>query len=240
MTSFTTFLRRARRSMHQVLGQDLRTPLQTRCASEFLGSEYGGWNVCPTNLSASSTVYSVGVGQDISFDLALISRFNLAVHAFDPTPKSIQWVKSQTLPPNFIMHEYGLAEYDGVAHFTLPRADFVSFSMVDHQGPRDASGSSIEIDAPVFRLSTILDKLNHDHIDLLKMDIEGAELAVIRDLPNLKIPIRQLLIEFHHRIGNRADLAAVREALATLNSLGFRLFAVSPVGKEFSFIHQTK
>src|SRR5262245_56805324 len=117
--------------MNQALGRDVRAPIQVTCNRTLLGSEYGGWCVCPDPLDERSIVYSFGVGQDISWDLAMIERFGMTVHAFDPTPKSIEWIRQQKLPPHFVFHEYGIADYDGTAHFVLPRADFVSFSMTD-------------------------------------------------------------------------------------------------------------
>jgi len=37
--------------------------------------------------AATAVVYSLGIGEDISFDLALIEKYGARVHAFDPTPK---------------------------------------------------------------------------------------------------------------------------------------------------------
>ena len=51
-------------------------------------------------------------------------------------------------------------------------------------------------------LSTILEKLGHNRIDILKMDIEGAEYEVIEDIISSTVPIQQVLIEFHHRFSS--------------------------------------
>jgi hypothetical protein len=67
-----------------------------RCSTEFLGTVYGGWTICLDGISESSIVYSFGVGEDASFDLAVIERYGAEVHAFDPTPSSIDWVNKQT------------------------------------------------------------------------------------------------------------------------------------------------
>lgn len=58
----------------------------------FLGSSYGGWSICPDLLDSKSIVYSLGIGEDISFDLELIERFGTSIYAFDPTPKSLDWL----------------------------------------------------------------------------------------------------------------------------------------------------
>lgn len=60
----------------------------------FLGTRYGGFHL-PTNcaLRDDSIVYNFGVGEDISFDVALVENFGCKVHLFDPTPRAIDHVK---------------------------------------------------------------------------------------------------------------------------------------------------
>lgn len=50
---------------------------------EKLGSKYGGWIVPVDILDKNSICYCVGVGEDITFDLELIKRFDCQVYAFD-------------------------------------------------------------------------------------------------------------------------------------------------------------
>lgn len=121
-------------------------------------------------------VYSFGIGRTLDFDLALIDRHTVTVHAFDPTPASIQWVRSQELPPTLIPHEVGLAHFDGNLDFFAPRkATSAHFTPV--QRYRTASDDVVR--APVRKLKTIMRELGHDRIDLLKMDIEEGEYDVI-------------------------------------------------------------
>ena len=58
-----------------------------RCPTERMGGEYGGYVMCPLGLTDRSVVYSLGVGEDIAFDLELIDRLSATVHAFDRTPR---------------------------------------------------------------------------------------------------------------------------------------------------------
>ena len=53
------------------------------------------WWILPNkkDLNSKSVVYSIGIGTDASFDLELINTFNCEIYGFDPTPKSIRWVK---------------------------------------------------------------------------------------------------------------------------------------------------
>lgn len=195
------------------------------------GSDYGGWTICPEHINSASLVYSFGVGEDISFDLSLIERFGCRIIAFDPTPRSIQWVKEQRLPANLEMHPFGVAAFDGEALFYPPdNPDHVSHTIVSRGGH---SGKAIR--APMRRLSSIMHSLGHSKIDILKMDIEGAEYEVLKDAMASKIDVSQILVEFYHRfsdIGPRPTLGAVN----LLRKNGYALFSVSRSREEFSFI----
>ena len=85
------------------------------------GERSGVWTVCPDFLNKESIVYSFGVGDNLAWDLAMIDRFGLTIHAFDPTPASVEWVSKQELPPTFHFHPIGLAGHDGTLNFKLPR-----------------------------------------------------------------------------------------------------------------------
>jgi hypothetical protein len=115
-----SLVRRVRRVLRAIAGQDVLIFPDTPCRAERLGSDYGGWSIAPAAISSEAVVYSFGIGEDISFDLALIKRFGIVVHAFDPTPRSIAWVHRQDLPASFRLHGYGLADFDGEAVFAPP------------------------------------------------------------------------------------------------------------------------
>lgn len=229
---FRSFIRRQRFKLEQTLGISPKLNLDTIQDKVWLGSIYGGWWVCPSVLSSESIVYSIGVGTDISFDLALIRQFHVTVHAFDPTPLSIEWIKQQDLPKLFIMHELGIADRDGVVEFYSPKIPgHVSHSTVPQ---RLVTPEAIQV--PVVKLSTIMNQLGHTHIDLLKMDIEGAEYSVIADILQMGIPVKQFLMEFHHRHITDGK-AKTENALNLLRSHGYLLFAHSDLGTECSLLH---
>ncbi len=197
--------------------------------AELAGNDRDNWVFCPEGLGPDSVVYSIGVGRHIAFDLWLIQRFGLTVDAFDPTPVSVDWVRSQTLPPQFRFHPLGLAAHDGVQKFFLPRsAGSAHFSSVSRSA---AGGEAIE--APVRRLSTLMRDLGHTRIDLLKMDIEGGEYGAIEDLCASGVDVRQILVEFHHNFAT-VPMARTVEAVGRLRAMGHRVFHVSRRGLELS------
>jgi len=78
-------------------------------------------------------------------------------------------------------------------------------------------------------------ELGHKYIDILKMDIEGAEYDVINEMSKSDIRPQQILVEFHHRfqgVGIRETIKAIRR----LKIMGYNLFSVSDTNEEFGFI----
>ncbi|MDD2456438.1 MAG: FkbM family methyltransferase [Kiritimatiellae bacterium] len=211
-------------------GQDVFACRDICIPCERLGSAYGGWTTITDRISADTIIYSFGIGDDASFDLALIERFGACVYAFDPTPKSIEWTKLNSLPSSFIMNPVGLADFDGQALFAPPEdPSHVSHTLLERPATQREA-----ISVPVRRLSTIMHELGHTHVDILKMDIEGAEYAVIDDMYQTAIRPEQILVEFHHRFSG-VGASKTRVAIRTLRKMGYQLFAISETNEEFSF-----
>jgi FkbM family methyltransferase len=224
-------IQRLKTLVRAAISNDFSATPDMHCVKERFGSDYGGWDIITANIDNRAVVYSFGIGEDASFDIALIDAFNLAVHAFDPTPRSIEWVGKQGFSDRFIMHDYGIAAFDGTAPFNPPEnPEHVSHTMLDRP-----STSSKAITVPVKRLSTIMKELGHDHIDILKMDIEGAEYDIINDLRRSGIRPAQILVEFHHRFPG-VGIKKTKKAVGRLRSWGYRLFSVSAAQEEFCFI----
>ena len=225
MSIFTKSKQRFRRHKLKQLGIE---PVSCKTSALYGGDH--GWVVDESLLNRESVIYSVGVGSNIDFDIELINSFGATVHAFDPTPRSIEWVKSQKLPKHFIFHPFGLSAENGHMDFFPPaKASSTHFSPIDRYGD-----TNNVVRAPVKDIDTIASELNHKEIDLLKMDIEGAEYEVIEALPKNRVAINQILIEFHHMYKG-VPISKTVDAISTLSNLGFELFNISQRTYEFSF-----
>ena len=200
---------------------------------EFHGSDYGGYKVSGKGLNDQSTVYSFGVGKDITFDLSLIQKYGLNVYAFDPTPDSIQWLEKQKLPEKFHSFEYGISNFNGKMKFYPPEnPEYVSFSVIK----RDNGRQYIEVHCRT--LKTIMNELGHGSIDILKMDIEGSEYDIIDDIIHNSISVGQICVEFHHRF----DSVGFERTLSAINALkekGYQIASVLHNCQEITFINKT-
>lgn len=210
--------RRARVAAKRAAGAEPSVEVEVELPLEFHGNNYCGWSVPSGALSADSIVIDVGVGEDISFSRSLIERYGCVVHGFDPTPRAIAYARRLDLD-GFVLHEYGLGPTRGLATFYLPNnEEFVSGSL--HQAGH-LGASSIEV--RLVGIRDVFDIVGANHIDLLKLDIEGSEYELL-GAPSFRecaSRIDMLCVEFHHRwpeFGCDATLGAV----SALRSMGFR------------------
>lgn len=179
------------------------------------GLDYGGWTVPVDHLNENSICYCVGVGIDATFDFALVEQFNCNVFSFDPTPKAIAYMESELYDRerlNFM--PIGVWDEDAELRFYSPaNTEETSHSIYDLHGTNNY------FTAECRKLSTIMKDLGHDHIDLLKLDIEGAWRNVIQNIVDERIDISILCVE----LDSPTTLVRVLKVRHMLSSIGFEL-----------------
>ncbi len=218
----------------RLIGQELR--LAPEIDVELVGD--GGWAYDATLLDEFSIVYSLGVGDNIDFDIGLIERCQSTVYAFDPTPTSQNFVAGDTLPRQFHFQAWAAAGEDGILTLYPRVRHDGEFSEIMYTLMPDESSAERGIDVPAYTISTIVAKLGHSRIDLLKLDIEGAEYEVLDGMIASSIRPRQLLVEFHHRFIDNG-LKRTARLVAALQEQGYRIISVcAETGREVTFLHQ--
>lgn len=119
--------------------------------------------------------YSFGVAGETSFEQELLDTTNCTLYAFDPTVPRISLDVSK-YPGRVHFYQVGL----GTPPYFKPPRSSVSF--------------------PVKRLKQFMSELNHDWIDVFKVDVEHAEYEamddIIDDFPN-GLPFPHVNIEVH-------------------------------------------
>lgn len=187
---------------------------------ERLGSDYGGWEVPIQLVKPGAICYCVGVGIDASFDMALAGRFGCEVYSFDPTPMAIEYMR--TLPLEGRRHRFlpwGVWKEDTTLKFFVPAnpREHSNLSMFD------LHGTGGYVSAPCKRLSTIMRELGHDHVHLLKLDIEGGWSEVIQTLVDDDVRPDIVCIEFDSPVTWRRLIRAIGH----LRELGMALIAIT-------------
>ena len=203
-----------------------------------LGTDYGGWFIPVDLFDESSLCYCFGAGEDISFDVELIGRFGCRVFTFDPTPRAIVYVRRLLADnpqiKNLHFHDFGIWRLDTKMKFFAPRDDaHVSHSILNLQGTEDG------FEAQCYRLETIMNRLEHDAIDLLKLDIEGAEYAVIDHLTETAVRPKVICVEFDEGPNpqDRAYVKRIRSSVSALLDSGYLLTNMD--NWNFTFVWRT-
>lgn len=169
-----------------------------------VGTAYGCWAKIPLEeLNQDSVIYSFGAGEDICHEFILSGQTNSEIHIFDPTPRAkihydhcVKVLNTQKIGeynPSFgggdanyekyikdsmangeklFFHSYGIYDEDKEIDFYYPsNRNHVSLSIDNLQRTKD------KILLTVKTIDTIMKTLGHDTVDLVKMNIEGAEVA---------------------------------------------------------------
>jgi len=131
-----------------------------------------------SNPASSLIVYSFGVSTDSSFEAALLKRTNCEIWGYDYTVASF----AEDIPGH-----------------QLPRTHFSQIGISEVTDEKR--------DPKFFTVQDLMRRNGHEYIDIVKMDIEGAEFgaltSVIGSLPkdangkHKPLPFGQLLIELH-------------------------------------------
>ncbi len=141
-----------------------------------LGSPDGGWWVPAGAVRPGAVAYCAGAGEDVSFDLELYRR-GLNVVTIDPTPRAAAHVASvRPDDERFQFVPVGLWHEPAELTFYAPDdPSDVSHSALNLQRTDAARAFTARVDT----LAGIMAALGHDRVDLLKVDIEGAESLVL-------------------------------------------------------------
>lgn len=222
------------------------------------GTAYGGFYY-PENLDKldkDSVIYCVGAGEDITHDIEIACKTGAEVHIFDPTPRAIEHVNyvkdvldnkinpvqnkrfgggdrnywtyilnNRVESSKIHLYEYGLYTNNEILKFyKQDNPEYVSHSL-----DKNMYGKNF-IEVPVKNLKTIMSELNHNHIDLLKIDIEGVENEVLQQMMDEDIYPKYLSIDFDSLSKKK------NECVHTIQKLVKRYKILKRTGQDMSFV----
>lgn len=242
--------------LFNALGLDQYTGFKVQSIHQFekLGTEIDGWYIPLGFLNENSVCYCAGAGEDISFDIELVKKFNCDVFIFDPTPRAIEhfatlkkviltggkmpisnridifYELSSKLIGKLHYFNYGIWSENKIMKFFEPRKKaYVSHSITNIQNTEEY------FEAQCKTIESIMRELGHNKIDLLKLDIEGAECEVIDFILRKNISIKILCVEFDElSIRGWNSFKKIRRSINSLLKSGFILSKTD--GQNYTFI----
>ena len=143
------------------------------------------------------------------------------VFVFEPAPSNCEWIERSIALNGYRSIElFPIALGDREGEITLHLSSVSGHHSV--VAPRsDGTGKAVRV--PVRTLDTVLAEHGAPRVDVLKIDVEGADMAVLQGATRTLSANRDLVIFFdvHPQLG--VDALAV---CALLRSLGFKLYAL--------------
>jgi FkbM family methyltransferase len=239
------------RKLLQIDSQSMVTPLP---GLSWVGSKPQGYVIPDGLLNADSVCYCVGAGEDITFDTELAERYGCRVVVIDPTPEGLNhfrlvnehmsrgeplWTtRGQPFQYRITPERLALLDYVEIGvwdsaqqmRFYEPTLEnYPSHSVAMFQ----ESGRYIEL--PVDRLKNIMMSQGHGAIDLLKLEIEGAEYRVLETVIEDRLDVKAILVEYdevwHSEGKGRGHLFRIRDSARKLRRAGYRLAHSTPMFK---------
>lgn len=202
----------------KILGIHHQSGVEPMPALRQIGSHRHPYFVPDKLLHADSICYCIGAGEDISFDTQLKIIYDCTVVILDPTPYGIDHFNNlkdhvsrgvplvisdggHLVPFTYLINArqlddilfvpIGVWNEKTVLNFHEPQLDnYASYSVCLF------NDSDKVIRAPVDRLGNIMRDLGHDHLDLVKIEIEGAEYTVIDTIIEDRLDIKLIMVEF--------------------------------------------
>ncbi len=171
-------------------------------------------------IDPSSIIYSVGILRDVSFDLAVSGMFGCNIFMYDPTPESIEYMKTHSSNAHFKFFPLGVWTENTTLKFFIPEHGGSS-SAIYPQGNK-------YFEAECKTIQTLMSINNHSRIDVFKADIEGAALPVLEQMIHQNIFPEQIIIEFERPSGNLEEMFdffyRVSQLKRELKKAGYEVF----------------
>ena len=196
---------------------------------------YGNYSLVERLVPDEPVVFSLGVGEDVRFDLALIERHNASIHFFDPTPRSARYVENHSKLDRAKFNQIAIADFDGVLDVYIDdlQDSFESTTSVSVMS-RNSAASKLQV--PCKTIRTTMREKGICHIDILKIDVEGAGVAILEGLLDAEVYPTQIAGEFERPpVASKLDsyFDKLRQIFERLRALGYTIYRTRPSEKGF-------
>lgn len=185
-------------------------------------------------LNSSSVLIDVGCGYDADFSMEMIKRYGLHSFGIDPTKKHQKGLLelSHETKNHFVPVPLAVSATDGEITFYESNENVSGSLYATHTNVRQDTITSYVVESVT--LGTLMQRLQLERADYIKLDLEGAEYELIeKSDPHAFDYFDQVLIEFHHHCVEPYSLEDTKKAVKAMEQRGFVSFSFD--GHNFLF-----
>jgi len=179
------------------------------------------------DLPPESVVIDAGCSYEADFSICLMRRHGVRAFGVDPTRKhreALHTIEEQ-YPGRFSRVPWAIAAADGVLTFHESRINESGSLLANHVNVVHDEIASYDVEAVT--LTTLLNRLSLNVVDILKRDIAGAEYSILQSATSDPLrPFRQVFVEFHHRGVSHYTERETRRLVGVLRGFGFKTFSL--------------
>ena len=178
-------------------------------------------------LSSHSTVIDVGCSFEADFSIAMIEHHGAKAFAVDPTLKHRPALIKlcEKYKGRFEHLPFCISALDGVLVFYESKTNESGSIMPDHRNMLQDETISYEVTSMTLR--SLLKHIGLDSVDILKLDIEGAEYDLLGKIKKVDIlPFKQIFVEFHHHALPHHSESDTRRLVDKICDFGFKSYSL--------------
>lgn len=144
-----------------------------------------GWNVnaerraiSELQLAENAVIFDVGANRGEWAEMLWSVRPDAFVHMFEPQPALVEILRQRFASvPNAVVHGVGLGDHSGELNLYMYSDDHLASF---HAREERRFETPVRTSVPVDTVDSVMQRLGLTGIDLLKIDVEGHELSVMK------------------------------------------------------------
>jgi len=180
----------------------------------------GEFRVIQKFIKSGDIVFDGGANVGLWSAQVVKTKKDVAIYAFEPTPESFEKAKKKLAETQVKLFQLALAETDGEkVFFCYPGGSQYYNSFFDWMGGKQKQKVKVQCRS----IDSFCEEHDLDHIDFLKLDVEGAEFVALTGARQMLEAHKVKFVQFEYNNHPKANLKGIYQLLT---GLGYRLYKI--------------